>query len=193
MADDSLTKRVAQLELLVEDLSARQEITDVLYRASRAVDRADVELLRTCFHPGARDYRGAANGPSENVCKVLTQWAPTATQHVTTNILIERDGDTARVESYVTAFHFIAEANDGSGQDELLRARYMDRFEKRGGNWKIAERVTVWDWSGISASGRSWFEAVDFPGLPPKRFIFGRRDRNDVSYTRLVPDDLLKI
>ena len=33
-----------------------------------------------------------------------------------------------------------------SGSDSLVHARYIDRFEKRGGLWKIAKRTSVFDW-----------------------------------------------
>ena len=48
----------------VEELIARQEITDVLHRYCRAVDRRDPDLLRSVYHPDATDDHGVYAGRS---------------------------------------------------------------------------------------------------------------------------------
>ena len=40
-------------------LLARQEILEVLARYARGVDRADGELLRSCYHEGAMEEHGS--------------------------------------------------------------------------------------------------------------------------------------
>lgn len=185
----SLEERIASLEAQLRELRDRQEITDVLYRASRAVDRGDIALMESCFHPDGLDYRGVANGPAANSRDALRAVPMAVLFHATTNVLIELDGDVANTESYVTAFHHHDAAPGIPERDELIRARYVDRFERRDGCWKIACRITVWDWSGMNLSSKTWFEAVEDAGLEP-RFIYGRRDREDASYTRSLPPGL---
>jgi hypothetical protein len=46
--------------------------------------------------------------------------------------------------------------------------RYLDRFERRGGEWRIAFRQVLVD--------------IARPGLDPGEFAAGRRDRRDPSY-----------
>ena len=52
--------------------------------------------------------------------------------------------------------------------------RYVDRFERRAGAWKIAERNAVGEWSLPIPAG-SWWEI-------PDAHLNGRRDRSDVIY-----------
>lgn len=174
------------LEAGLRDLLSKQEITEVLYRASRAVDRGDIAMMASCFHSDATDYRGVVNGPAENARNALKGIKINVTHHVTTNVSIELDGDVAKAESYVTAFHHV-EKPEGGARDELLRARYLDRFERRDGKWKIAQRITVWDWSGIWPSLPTWFESVVAAG-GEDRFIYSRRDERDVYYTNQLPE-----
>ena len=45
---------------------ARQEILTVLARYARGVDRADAQLLRSCYHPGAIEEHGTTySGPAD--------------------------------------------------------------------------------------------------------------------------------
>ena len=190
MSDTKLIERLERLEAEVGALRAKQEITEVLYRASRAVDRCDVEMMASCWHPGGTDYRGVANGPAEYTRNSLKNWPVTISRHVNANITIELDGDVARVESYVDAFHYFPEQRDGKGQHEFIQARYMDRFEKRNGAWKIARRITVWDRSWIEPSHESWYDFASGAYVTDKHFIMGRRDKQDVVYHFRLPPEL---
>jgi hypothetical protein len=67
------------------------------------------------------------------------------TAHRITNVLIEFEDDTeAHVESYVWAYHNVAVGN--GREDVVFGGRYLDRFEKRSGEWRIAERQVVMDY-----------------------------------------------
>ncbi len=165
----------------IADLLAKQEITEVLYRYSRATDRADLDLLRSVFHPNAHDDHGMYVGPIEGL---IERWktpsrAYPITQHAISNILIDLDGAAANVESYFNAVH---RKKDATGAwDELLRGRYLDRFEQRDGVWRIAKRVVIYDWSRVvPAQEHEWWE--QFSG----DFKRGVRGPNDPSYAEGV-------
>jgi uncharacterized protein (DUF2126 family) len=175
------------MEDAIARLLAKQEITEVLYRIARATDRGDVGLFAACFHPGGTDYHGLANGPVENILSTLGRSKLLLSQHAISNVLIDIDGDSARSESCFNALH---QSRDEHGvlTDEMIRGRYLDRFEKGPGGWKIRRRVVVWDWSRVQPSGDTWFDMVrKRPGVDD-RFIFGRRDRQDMVYTDTLPD-----
>lgn len=173
----------------VTGLLAKQEITEVLYRIARATDRADVELFASCFHPGGTDYHGLANGPVENILSTLGRSRLLLSQHAISNVLIDLDGERARSESCFNALHQ-SQDEQGGLVDEMIRGRYLDRFEKGGGGWKIRRRVVLWDWSRIQTSGETWIDMVRRrPGVDD-RFIFGRRDRQDMVYTDALPAGL---
>ena len=177
------------MEKALRDLLAKQAITEVVYRVARATDRGDAELYGSCFHEDGEDYHGFANGPVRHVIDMLERSKLLFTQHAISNVLVELEGDVAWVESLFTSFHQGRE-EDGSLRDEAIRGRYFDRFERRdGATWKIARRVVLWDWSRLEPSvDRTWFDHVlQRPGSQD-RFIFGRRDREDMVYTRELPE-----
>lgn len=169
------------------DMYSKHQITEVLYRIARATDRADIELYASCFHEEGTDYHGLVNGPVSNILGVLARSKLLLSQHAITNVLIDLDGDNARVESCFNALH---QSKDDQGQlwDEMIRGRYLDHFERRGDrNWKVIQRVVVWDWSRIQPSGETWFDLVRKRPGAENRFIFGRRDREDMVYTNTLP------
>jgi 3-phenylpropionate/cinnamic acid dioxygenase small subunit len=177
------------MEQAVADLLAKQDITEALYRIARGTDRGDVELYASCFHEDGQDFHGLANGPVANILDTLARSKLLFTQHAISNVLIELDGDIARVESCFTSFH---QGRDEAGRlsDEAIRGRYLDRFERRdAGPWKIARRVVLWDWSRVEPSGESWFDRVRKRPGTEDRFIFGRRDRSDMVYTQELPPE----
>lgn len=58
------------------------------------------------------------------------------------------DGDAAEGEVYTIATHtFVA---DGRDVDVIVGGRYLDRYEKRDGTWKILERVIVTDTAHVN-------------------------------------------
>jgi 3-phenylpropionate/cinnamic acid dioxygenase small subunit len=178
------------VEPAIATLLAKQEITEALYRVARATDRGDVELFASCFHADGCDYHGLANGPVANILAVLGRSKLLLTQHAISNVLVDLDGDTARVECCFNSFH---QSRDEHGQlwDEAIRGRYLDRFERRADHrWKIARRVVLWDWSRVEPSGETWFDRMRQRPGTEDRYIFGRRDREDMVYTDRLPEGL---
>ena len=99
-----------------------------------------------------------------------------AHQHVVTNHSCELDGDVAHTETY---WMFAGMHHDGN-MLSLGGGRYIDRFEKRDGQWKIAARKCVPDWGGVP--GPSWLSAEGAMALASGGRI--ARDRSDSSYER---------
>ena len=56
-----------------------------------------------------------------------------------------RDDTSADCESYSQAYHVIDDENSG-GYDLFVAGRYIDRFEKRDEEWRIAARSIIVDW-----------------------------------------------
>ncbi len=97
--------------------------------------------------------------------------------HYVTNVLIDLDGDTADVESYCLCYLRQAPAVAGGPQSRAtVKCRYVDRFERRDGQWRIADRIVVFDESVtdeiVDALSPSWvrsrrsFEDPVFTGKP---------------------------
>ena len=164
----------------------RQAILDCVYQYSRGLDRHDVDILSDAYHPDAVDHHGRFVG----YIPEFVQWGNAlheadflAHTHNITTHNCEIDGDEAHTESYVI---FVLRRKDertvlvGGG-------RYLDRLEKRDGDWRIALRRLIVDWR-FQADGTAW-------GTVP-RYEEGRWDREDRAYQRplqLRPEDEAKL
>jgi hypothetical protein len=169
-------------DLLLDELKSRAEITEVLLRYVRAIDRCDEALLRTCFHPDSRHRHGSFDGLSADFCgfaMTLCQQV-VSTHHQLGPPAIELAGEVAFVETYFTSHHRFGEIPPPGGrphEDRFMGGRYVDRFERRDGAWKIAERRGVNEWLRYEvASDRGFWD-----GPADQR---GRRDRSDPVYRR---------
>lgn len=129
----------------LQDLLDREAIRDCLYRYCRGIDRADEDALRSSYWDDATDCHGAWNGSAagfiEQALKKLRQGGRRV--HQVNNIAIELAGDIAAVESAFFALQSTAEAPT---RQTLLCGRYLDRFERRQGQWRVAARTVVYDW-----------------------------------------------
>ncbi len=156
-------------------LMDEREITEILHRYCRGVDRLDEALLASAYHEDSYDDHGIFKGSGHEfarlVVKVLRSHAD-ATMHSLSNVRIDVQGDVADCESYVVARHW--RQRDGKPELETAGGRYVDRMERRDGVWKIAHRVVVLDWGKV--------EAVEKP-FPMEGYTRGERSRGDYSYT----------
>ena len=139
--------RIAALERRLAELADREAIRDCLLRYCRGIDRCDEAALRSAYWPDATDrhgpYQGTASGFIDWAVDRLSQGGRNV--HMIGNIAIELRGDVAAVESYFHALQ--AERAPGAqARDLLLCGRYIDRFERRHGEWRVAARVVTYDW-----------------------------------------------
>ena len=163
----------------LEELADREAIRHCLARYCRGIDRLDEGLLQSVYWPGATDDHVNFVGTGQDfIPHVLRALEPMRqTQHLIGNILIDMDGKSAaHCETYFQAFHSIPKADGGSAGDVFVGGRYVDRFEKRDDEWRIASRVVIIDWfREYSDSG----EFSDKPlGLDIKQGLRMPRDRS---------------
>jgi hypothetical protein len=65
--------------------------------------------------------------------------------HLIGNVTIVLKGSAAAVESYFQGFQQ-DRSPAGNLRNTFLVGRYVDRFEKRGDEWRVAQRTVVYDW-----------------------------------------------
>jgi len=125
------------------------EIRDVLACYCRGVDRGDAGLIAGAYWEDAADHHGSFDGNAHefaqwNVANQATRFS--FAHHMLGQSLIRFAGDVAGVETYFT-YISTTRGNENGGGASVLRAlgRYADRFERRQGQWKIAERWVVYD------------------------------------------------
>ena len=123
----------------VQALVDRTEIHDALARYAHGVDRRDWPLVRSAYHPDAYDDHGDYKGGVEGLLEWLSRRfaAVNHSTHFVGNILIEfRGADEALVES-----SFLTSRRVNDGMCRQSSGRYLDQFERRGGEWRIARRT----------------------------------------------------
>jgi uncharacterized protein (TIGR02246 family) len=124
-------------------------------RYARAVDDGDGPSLASVFTPdghlvvydgatsqpipGSREFKGRDQlAQIPDATKAL---APT-TMHFIGNHVVDFDGDTARGVTYCTANHLLAD-----GSNLALMIRYLDEYSRADGEWLIADRRVVVEWT----------------------------------------------
>jgi hypothetical protein len=142
----------------VQVLADQQAVHDVIMRYTRGIDRRDFQLVRSCYHNGAIDdhgsYRGGVDGFIEHISRSLPRFQ--STNHFIGNQLIDIDGDVAHSESYCVAYHREPPSDDAPARDMVIGLRYVDRLERRSGEWRIAHRVCAMDWSRVDPVTSEW-------------------------------------
>lgn len=152
-------------------------ILAAVHRYCRGVDRADAELTRSAYHPDATDDHGSYQGLAHDFASRVNEshaarWS--STMHVVANHSAVIDGDAADAETYVVAY---LRRIDESVID-VVGGRYIDHFESRGGDWRIARRTYVCEWSAALPATGSLIDAATYQQ--------GSRDRTDPSYAGLM-------
>lgn len=136
-------------------------IRRVLLRYCRGIDRRDLELVRSCYWPEATDVHGPFSGTRDEfvawVERLLRRH--TMTMHHVGNMLVDVRDEEAEAETYCVAYH----SGDPAGDvrwNYVAGVRYVDRFEKRSGEWRIADRMTAIEWMRPWDADRDLITAV---------------------------------
>jgi ketosteroid isomerase-like protein len=161
----------------IRQILDRIAIEDCLHRYCHAVDRCDAELLRSVYWPDATDdhvfWSGGAMDFIDFCMPILR--SRDQTLHAISNILIRIAGDGAVVQCYYNAIERVR-GRDGRVNDVTFLGRYLDRFERREGEWRIRHRQVMID------SWRVYDDSCDWDrGVFGTRVVLGRRGQDDPS------------
>jgi ketosteroid isomerase-like protein len=141
---------------------AKFEIEQVLVRYCHAVDRCDLKALKSVFWPDAiADYgMGSANAHAFAEGLIPSLLSMLLTQHFVSNLMVQFNDDVtvAQVQSYCAAFHLVGE--EGAWTEMEVGGRYLDRMEKRDGEWRIADRQYVMDWNRNGPATALWDQGL---------------------------------
>lgn len=172
----TLEAEMAELKATVGAMKDRQDILDCIQRECRARDRQEVEQIAGCWCEDGVDE----HGPSVTLAPDYPEKANKGhvmnfnmTSHNITNHICELDGDTANCESYVIGSLFWL---DGK-RTTLAFGRYLDRLEKRNGEWRIVVRRCTIE-SSADCDG-TWVHSKNVQG-----FLKALWSKDDPSYDR---------
>ena len=166
-------------------LEDREAIRDVIAAYAHAIDRRRWVMMERLFHADAvfkfglieGDWRGFVEQARAVIDPCL------ATQHQLGQVQFGFEGaDVCHTETYMTAMHTIPPGyplaavfpDKGVIYSAIVAGRYVDRFEKRSGEWRIAQRTGLYDWREFRV-----VEGVDLSDTPEG--AAGYHDERDPS------------
>jgi hypothetical protein len=150
----------ATLEILID----REAIRDVITRVARGEDRRHAGLLQSAYWPDATIDFGVMTGGFDDYLSWCVPGSPDipVTQHNLGQCMISLRGDSAKTETYVTSYHRVK--TPGGERDTAMGGRYLDRLEKRDGEWRIAARIMIYDWDRDLGEAADWSKGL--MGMP---------------------------
>lgn len=169
------TRSQRSLEVLLD----KQEIHELHARYCRGIDRMDPDLIRSVFHEDATEhhppwYEGSAIAYVDSAMAQAGGPQNGPWFHMFSNELIDVQGDVAYSEMYL----FNVNRIEDQGFDFILAGRYVERLERRNGEWRIAWRSRVTDITRVENVGKIW--STTWPDFNDN--IFGKRSGDDISY-----------
>lgn len=170
----------AELETKLRELVDRDAIHQVMIRYGRGLDRLDNDLARSCYWPEAIEDHGHYVGDVSGFIAYADNSSLMfeSTQHAILNHFCDLQGDDAFCETY---YQFTGNA-PGDAPNLVSTGRYVDHFQKRNGEWRILNRVTIIE-TQMGVPKHPSLAQMPSP-YSPEEPCQASRDRSDVSYHR---------
>ncbi len=137
----------------VDELRSREAIREVANRYSHGVDRLDGDWMKSAYWPDAIDDHGVFVGNAwDFVDRCMGsherfRW----TMHSTRNHQIDFDDDGVHARGELYNLTYLCRADIDTF--ETWHGRYLDRYERRGDEWRIIHRVCVHEGSSTRPIG----------------------------------------
>lgn len=171
---DNVEKRLARLEVELSELRDREAIREVIHRYCQAVDRCDLEMLKSCYHEDGYDDHGFFAGNAHEFADYVIPCleAVDSSMHSITNTRFRFEGERCATTSQWHVVHRLR--NEAGFTDFLHQGRYLDVWEKRSGEWKILHRVIAGDFD-------RWVHTLDLAAgaKGPNQPLRGCRGQDD--------------
>ena len=137
----------------VEVLMTERAITRALYRYARGVDHRDFDEVRACYWEDGYDEHTTFSGTVPDYLAWLEAVLPAVdvSTHQFTNVLIEIDADGRRATSDASCLNVLVWGPDRNGRARHVTTglRYVDAWERRGGEWRVLRRRCTREWSRV--------------------------------------------
>lgn len=132
-----------------------REIENLIYLYAERIDAGDLQGVAELFRDAeivSSTHNARRSGFDEVLemytrsCRLYKMAGTPLTKHLTTNVIIELDGDGngAGARSYYT----VIQATDVLPLQPIISGRYLDRFRKSDGRWQFASREMIVDLVG---------------------------------------------
>ena len=129
-----------------QHLIDRLAIQDVLASYYRAIDRRDWDALADVYADDAvfrSPPRLEQHGRAAIIASTSRVGVYKRTFHFMGNHIAWVNGDDADAETYAVARHYYD--RDGEEQEYVIGIRYLDKLQRRDGQWLIVDRLMRYD------------------------------------------------
>ncbi|MCX4092520.1 nuclear transport factor 2 family protein [Nocardia sp. alder85J] len=176
-----MTSEMSTTATDIRSFVAHEQIRQVVARVARGEDRRDATLIGAAFWPDATVDFGIFAGSFAEYLAWVVPGSPAVpvTQHVLGQTAIELKGEVALAETHVNAYHRVDYGTEH--HDVMLGGRYLDRLEERDGEWRIAQRTMLYDWTQDFGVSADWSQGL--MGEPFSGAHFTGRSTGDHSAT----------
>ncbi len=128
-------------------MSPEQQIKNLIFRYAELVDDGDIDAVaqllgRACFIGPDGEEQGSGAEAIGAIYRSFMRLYPDdtpLTQHLTSNVIIEVDGDNATARSYFT----VLQAAPDLPLQPIMGGRYRDSFARDGEGWYFTRRQVL--------------------------------------------------
>ena len=157
------------MDAKLQELIDRQEISDVIQRYARTLDWLDADGQASCYWPDAHIEYGFFTGRAEDFLPVVMQTESNLARrwHMLSCPLVRFHSSTSASSECYGIFGGGRWQDDGSIAGDMIGGRYLDEWEKRGGEngpeWRISARTYILDWKSPLINQPLFDPDPDFP------------------------------
>ena len=168
------------MDSALQTILDREHIRCCIAQLARGEDRRDAALIVSSYWSDSITDYGVFKGSFDDYLAWVIPGSDAIanTQHHIGQSHIELDGSAAKVETQVISTHRI-DYGEGDERDVVIGGRYLDIFEKREGDWRIASRKMLYDWVQDWGASVDWSQGV--MGMPFSDPRFSGRANGDWS------------
>lgn len=137
------------MDTALQELLDKKAIEELMVRYSRTLDWLDDDGQAGCYWPDAHIDYGFFVGTAEDFVPVVMEVERSTGRrwHMLNSLQIKlMSATTAIGECYGIAVGLRKEG-DAPYSGNMFGGRYLDAFEKRGGEWRIVKRKYIMDWT----------------------------------------------
>jgi hypothetical protein len=169
-----------EMNQTLQEIIAHHEIRKLLSEYCHGCDRGDEHLMASVYLDDAWDDHGTYKGPGKEFAKHIMNLLANERQkcgHLLGQSLIHLNGNEAGAETQFIASSVVKTKNNAREVANLMFGRYVDTLRRENGQWKIAKRICVRDWSISLDIEKDWLENSNF--------VEGHMSAEDPSYAVL--------
>lgn len=158
------------MDAALEELLDKQAIGEVVARYARTLDWLDDEGQAGCYWPDADIDYGFFRGTAADFLPVVmaTERRSDRRWHMLGGLIVKLHGGGRASSECYGVFAGATRQDDATLAGQLIGGRYLDEWDKRGGEWRISKRLYLVDWKQPLADQPGFEPDPDLP-LPTAR------------------------